>query len=102
MANAHALEENRWATVGMLPLPSRSHPQKQNRAVYTTELTHLDLSVSMVFALMIALGERLHLAAIAVHAGRHPTLPLTLHRIINVNRLAIEKHLAIIGLRHRL
>jgi hypothetical protein len=25
----------------MLPLPSRSHPQKQNRAVYTKELTHL-------------------------------------------------------------
>jgi hypothetical protein len=48
------------------------------------------------------LGERLHLAAIAVHAGRHPTLPLNLHRIINVNRLAIEKHLASIGLRQRL
>jgi hypothetical protein len=27
----------------MLPLPSRSHPQKQNRAVYTKELTHLRL-----------------------------------------------------------
>jgi len=25
----------------MLPLPSRSHPQKRNRAVYTKELTHL-------------------------------------------------------------
>jgi hypothetical protein len=25
----------------VLPLPSRSHPQKQNRAVYTKELTHL-------------------------------------------------------------
>jgi len=24
-----------------LPLPSRSHPQKRNRAVYTKELTHL-------------------------------------------------------------
>jgi hypothetical protein len=24
----------------MLPLPSRSHPQKQNRPVYTKELTH--------------------------------------------------------------
>jgi hypothetical protein len=25
----------------MLPLPSRSHPQKQNLVVYTKELTHL-------------------------------------------------------------
>jgi hypothetical protein len=25
-----------------LPLPSRSHPQKRNRAVYTKELTHLN------------------------------------------------------------
>jgi hypothetical protein len=25
----------------MLSLPSRSHPKKQNRAVYTKELTHL-------------------------------------------------------------
>jgi hypothetical protein len=48
------------------------------------------------------LGERLHLATIAVHAGRNSTLPLNLHRIINVNRLTIEKHLAIIGLRQRL
>jgi hypothetical protein len=48
------------------------------------------------------LGERLHLAAIAVYTGRNPTLPLNLHRIINVNRLAIEKHFASIGLRQRL
>src|ERR1700691_4991547 len=48
------------------------------------------------------LGERFYLAAIAVHAERNPTLSLNLHRIINVNRLAIEKHLAIIGLRQRL
>jgi hypothetical protein len=48
------------------------------------------------------LGKRLHLAAIAVHAGRHPTLPLNFHRIIDVNRLAIEKHFAGIGLRQRL
>jgi hypothetical protein len=48
------------------------------------------------------LGERLHLAAIAVHAGRHPALPLNLHRIINVNRLAIEKHFAGVSLRQRL
>jgi hypothetical protein len=48
------------------------------------------------------LGECLHLAAIAVHAGRHPTLPLNFHRIIDVNRLAIEKHFAGIGLRQRL
>ncbi len=45
------------------------------------------------------LGERLDFAAIAVHTGRHPTLPLNLHRIINIDRLAIEKHLAVIGLR---
>jgi hypothetical protein len=25
----------------MLPLPSRTHPQKQNLVVYTEELTHL-------------------------------------------------------------
>ena len=25
----------------MLPLPSRTHPQKQNLVVYTKELTHL-------------------------------------------------------------
>jgi hypothetical protein len=48
------------------------------------------------------LGERLYFAAIAVHAGRHPTLPLNLHRVINVHRLAIEKHFASIGLRQRL
>jgi peptidoglycan hydrolase-like protein with peptidoglycan-binding domain len=48
------------------------------------------------------LSERLHLAAIAVYTGRHPTLPLDLHRIGNVNRLAIEKHFASIGLRQRL
>jgi hypothetical protein len=36
------------------------------------------------------LGERLHLAALAVHAIRHSALPLNVHRIINVNRLAIE------------
>jgi len=45
------------------------------------------------------LGERLDLAAIAVHAGRHATLPLNLHRIIDANRLAIEKHFAGISLR---
>jgi hypothetical protein len=48
------------------------------------------------------LGEGLYLAAIAVNAGRNPTLPLNLHRIINVNRLAIEKHFAGVGLRQRL
>jgi hypothetical protein len=48
------------------------------------------------------LGERLYLAAIAVHAERNPTLSLNLHRIINVNRLAVEKHFASIGLRQRL
>jgi hypothetical protein len=26
----------------MLPLPSRTHPQKQNLVVYTEELTHLE------------------------------------------------------------
>jgi hypothetical protein len=48
------------------------------------------------------LSERLDLAAIAVQARRNPTLPLNLHGIINVNRLAIEKHFASIGLRQRL
>ena len=48
------------------------------------------------------LGERLHLSSIAVHAGRHAALPLNLHRIIDVNRLAIEEHFAGIGLRQRL
>src|SRR5580704_2169800 len=48
------------------------------------------------------LGERLYFAAIAVHAERDPTLPLNLHRIINVDGLAIEKHFASISLRQRL
>jgi hypothetical protein len=57
----------------------------------------------MVFALINdVLGERLYLAAITVHAERNPALPLNLHLIINVKRLAIEKHLAVIGLRQRL
>jgi hypothetical protein len=49
-----------------------------------------------------AIGERLYLTAIAVQTERNSTLLLNLHRIVNVNRLAIEKHLAIIGLRQRL
>src|SRR5580698_1639613 len=48
------------------------------------------------------LGERIYFAAIAVHTERNPTLSLNLHRIINVNRLAIEKHFTSIGLRQRL
>ena len=28
---------------GNCPLPSRTHPQKQNLAVYTEELTHLEM-----------------------------------------------------------
>jgi hypothetical protein len=51
------------------------------------------------------LGERIYFAAIAVNAEHNPTLLLNLHRIINVNRLAIEKHFAgigFIGLRQRL
>jgi hypothetical protein len=48
------------------------------------------------------LSERVYFAAIAVHAERNPTLSLNLHRIINVDRLAIEKHFASIGLRQRL
>jgi len=48
------------------------------------------------------LGERLDLATIAVHAERNPALTLNLHRIINVNRLAIEKHLVPKDLRQRL
>src|SRR5271168_1602509 len=48
------------------------------------------------------LGERLHFAAIAVHAERNPALPLNLHRIIDVKRLAIEKHLVTKDLRERL
>src|SRR5271163_2082212 len=49
-----------------------------------------------------AIGERIYLAAIAVQTERNSTLLLNLHRIINVNRLAIEKHLAGIGLWQRL
>src|ERR1700733_3022400 len=45
------------------------------------------------------LGERFDLTAIAVHAKRDPTLPLNLHRIINVNRIVIEEHLACVCLR---
>ena len=30
---------------GNCPLPSRTHPQKQNLAVYTEELTHLTVAV---------------------------------------------------------
>ena len=33
----------------MLPLPSRTHPQKQNLVVYTEELTHLRLTGSVQF-----------------------------------------------------
>jgi len=32
----------------MLPLPSRTHPQKQNLVVYTEELTHLILTVGRI------------------------------------------------------
>jgi hypothetical protein len=49
-----------------------------------------------------AVGERLYLAAIAVQTERNSTLLLNLHRIVNVNRLAIEKHLARVGLWQRL
>jgi hypothetical protein len=48
------------------------------------------------------LGECLYLAAIAVHAERNTTLLLNLHRIVDVDRLAIEKHFVGIGLRQRL
>jgi hypothetical protein len=33
----------------MLSLPSRSHPKKQNRAVYTKELTHLARMLRDIF-----------------------------------------------------
>ena len=46
-----------------------------------------------------AIGERLYLTAIAVQTERNSTLLLNLHRIVNVNRLAIEKHLACVCLR---
>jgi hypothetical protein len=32
---------------GNCPLPSRTHPQKQNLAVYTEELTHLGLALNL-------------------------------------------------------
>jgi len=39
----------------VLPLPSRSHPQKRNRAVYTKELTHLKVrGVAFATPLFIA------------------------------------------------
>jgi hypothetical protein len=40
----------------MLSLPSRSHPKKQNRAVYTKELTHLEnhsLSNSLIIKYLV-------------------------------------------------
>ncbi len=49
-----------------------------------------------------AIGERLYLTAIAVQTERNSTFLLNLHRIVNINRLAIEEHLAGIGLRQRL
>jgi hypothetical protein len=48
-----------------------------------------------------AIGERLYLATIAVETERNSTLLLNLHRIVNVNRLTIEKHFTGIGLRQR-
>ena len=48
------------------------------------------------------LGVCLHLAAIAVHAERNAALALNLHGVINVKRLAIEKHLVTKDLRERL
>ena len=33
---------------GNCPLPSRTHPQKQNLAVYTEELTHLEKATGKI------------------------------------------------------
>jgi hypothetical protein len=68
----------------MLPLPSRSHPQKQNRAVYTKELTHLN-PLSGAIGLRIALfledsgyfifwGPNFHLLDPNFHHLRKPTI----------------------------
>ena len=47
---------NRWAREGELPPSPAPHPQKQNLAVYTKELTHPRTLVSVLVILVSVAG----------------------------------------------